>query len=109
MARSMWLSTRILLLPRPASGSSAAAASGLGWLVRTRQHQAAWFDVELDQIPVQTLRVAFMPAVCFADTETDARMANGAHRSGATLIRESQRYTRRLEDIAAADPPINLP
>ncbi|MCY4416103.1 MAG: hypothetical protein OXE87_07320 [Chloroflexi bacterium] len=43
-------------------------------MVRTRQRQAAWFDVELDQIPVQTLRVTSMPAVRFADTETDARM-----------------------------------
>ena len=27
----------------------------------------------------------------------------------ATLIRESQRFTRRLAYIAAGDPPINLP
>ena len=50
-----------------------------------------------------------MPPVCFADTETGARMDGGAQRGGATLIRESQRYTRRLEDVAAAGPPMNLP
>ena len=52
MARSMWLSTRILLLPRPRSGSSATAASGLGWMVRTGGAQEAGFDMGLDQIPV---------------------------------------------------------
>ena len=74
MAWSTWLSTRSILLPRPGSRSSAAAASGLGLMVRIGGAQAAWFDIGFDQIPVQMLRVTSMPAVCIADTETDARM-----------------------------------